>query len=59
MPPPAWPDPGHLPVVFDSSLENDMDYGVIFLADVGNHAEVVLAEQQGYTHAWFGDSQMV
>ena len=36
-----------------------MDYGVIFLSHIGCHDEVVLAEKQGYTHAWFGDSQMV
>jgi len=36
-----------------------MDYGVIFLSHVGVASEVALAEQQGYSHAWFGDSQMV
>jgi hypothetical protein len=36
-----------------------MDYGVIFLSHIGCHEEVALAEKQGYSHAWFGDSQMV
>lgn len=36
-----------------------MDYGVIFLSHVESHKEVVIAENLGFTHAWFGDSQMV
>ena len=36
-----------------------MDYGAIFLSHVGSYKDVMLAEEKGYTHAWFGDSQMV
>ena len=36
-----------------------MDYGVIFLSHVETYKDVVIAENKGYTHAWFGDSQMV
>ena len=36
-----------------------MDYGVIFLSRVGCHEDAASAEKLGYTHAWFGDSQMV
>ena len=36
-----------------------MDYGVIFLSHVGSHKDVLFAEELGFSHAWFGDSQMV
>ena len=36
-----------------------MDYGVIFLSHVETYKDVMIAEDKGYTHAWFGDSQMV
>ena len=36
-----------------------MDYGVIFLSHVETYKDVMIAEEKGYTHAWFGDSQMV
>ena len=36
-----------------------MDFGVIFLSHVESYKHVALAESQGFSHAWFGDSQMV
>jgi len=36
-----------------------MDFGIIFLSHVESYKEAALAETQGFTHAWFGDSQMV
>ena len=36
-----------------------MDFGVIFLSHVESYKDVALAESQGFSHAWFGDSQMV
>jgi 5,10-methylenetetrahydromethanopterin reductase len=36
-----------------------MDFGVIFLSHVESYKEAVFAENKGFTHAWFGDSQMV
>jgi alkanesulfonate monooxygenase SsuD/methylene tetrahydromethanopterin reductase-like flavin-dependent oxidoreductase (luciferase family) len=36
-----------------------MDFGVISLSNVESYKETALAETQGFTHAWFGDSQMV
>jgi alkanesulfonate monooxygenase SsuD/methylene tetrahydromethanopterin reductase-like flavin-dependent oxidoreductase (luciferase family) len=36
-----------------------MDFGVIFLSHVKSYKEAVFAETKGFTHAWFGDSQMV
>lgn len=36
-----------------------MDFGVIFLSHVESYKEAAFAESQGFTHAWFGDSQMV
>lgn len=36
-----------------------MDFGVIFLSHVESYKEAVFAETKGFTHAWFGDSQMV
>ena len=36
-----------------------MDYGVIFLSHPGCHEDAVSVEKMGYTHLWFGDSQMV
>ena len=36
-----------------------MDYGVIFLTHPGCHEDAVSVEEMGYTHLWFGDSQMV
>ena len=36
-----------------------MDYGVIFLSQIEIYKDVMIAEEKGYTHAWFGDSQMV
>ena len=36
-----------------------MDYGVIFLTHPGCHKDAVSVEEMGYTHLWFGDSQMV
>ena len=36
-----------------------MDFGVIFLSHVESYKEAMRAESQGFTHAWFGDSQMV
>ena len=36
-----------------------MDFGVIFLSHVESYKEAMLAESQGFTYAWFGDSQMV
>lgn len=36
-----------------------MDFGVIFLSHVESYKEAALAETQGFTHAWFDDSQMV
>ena len=36
-----------------------MDFGVIFLSHVESYKEAALAESKGFTHAWFGDSQMV
>lgn len=36
-----------------------MDYGVIFLSHVECYKEAAFAEKKGFTHAWFGDSQMV
>ena len=36
-----------------------MDFGVIFLSHVDSYKHVALAESQGFSHAWFGDSQMV
>ncbi|HEV8718350.1 MAG TPA: LLM class flavin-dependent oxidoreductase [Candidatus Binatia bacterium] len=36
-----------------------MDYGIISLSHVESYKEAALAEAQGFTHAWFGDSQMV
>jgi len=36
-----------------------MDFGVISLSNVESYKATALAETQGFTHAWFGDSQMV
>ena len=36
-----------------------MDFGFISLSNVESYKAVALAETKGYTHAWFGDSQMV
>jgi alkanesulfonate monooxygenase SsuD/methylene tetrahydromethanopterin reductase-like flavin-dependent oxidoreductase (luciferase family) len=36
-----------------------MDFGVIFLSHVESYKEAMRAESQGFSHAWFGDSQMV
>jgi len=36
-----------------------MDFGIICAANVGCRAEVALAEDRGFTHAWLADSQMV
>src|SRR5262245_13352492 len=36
-----------------------MDFGIIFLPTVESYKQAALAEAQGFTHAWFGDSQMV
>lgn len=36
-----------------------MDFGVIFLSHVESYKEAAFAESKGFTHAWFGDSQMV
>ncbi len=36
-----------------------MDFGIISLSNVESYKEVALAETKGFTHAWFGDSQMV
>ena len=36
-----------------------MDFGVIFLSHVESYKEAAFAEAKGFTHAWFGDSQMV
>jgi alkanesulfonate monooxygenase SsuD/methylene tetrahydromethanopterin reductase-like flavin-dependent oxidoreductase (luciferase family) len=36
-----------------------MDFGVIFLANVESGKDAAFAEDKGFTHAWFGDSQMV
>ena len=36
-----------------------MDYGVIFLSHPGCDENAVTVENMGYTHLWFGDSQMV
>jgi alkanesulfonate monooxygenase SsuD/methylene tetrahydromethanopterin reductase-like flavin-dependent oxidoreductase (luciferase family) len=36
-----------------------MDFGVIFLSHVECYKEAAFAESKGFTHAWFGDSQMV
>src|SRR5262249_30046514 len=36
-----------------------MDFGIIFLPTVESYKQAALAESQGFTHAWFGDSQMV
>lgn len=36
-----------------------MDFGVIFLPTIETYKDAVFAEKQGFTHAWFGDSQMV
>lgn len=36
-----------------------MDFGVIFLPRVESSRDVAFAESHGFTHAWFGDSQMV
>ena len=36
-----------------------MDFGVIFLSHVESYKEAMHAESQGFSHAWFGDSQMV
>jgi len=36
-----------------------MDFGVIFLSHVESYQDAAFAESKGFTHAWFGDSQMV
>src|SRR5205085_11806642 len=36
-----------------------MDFGIISLSNVESYKEAALAESKGFTHAWFGDSQMV
>jgi len=36
-----------------------MDFGIISLSHVESYKEAALAESKGFTHAWFGDSQMV
>jgi len=36
-----------------------MDFGMIFLSHVESYKEAAFAEVKGFTHAWFGDSQMV
>jgi 5,10-methylenetetrahydromethanopterin reductase len=36
-----------------------MDFGIIFLSHVESYKEAAFAEAKGFTHAWFGDSQMV
>ena len=36
-----------------------MDFGFISLSNVESYKAVALAETKGFTHAWFGDSQMV
>jgi len=36
-----------------------MDFGVIFLSHVESYKDVMFAESKGFSHAWFGDSQMV
>lgn len=36
-----------------------MDFGVIFLANIESGKDAAFAESKGFTHAWFGDSQMV
>ncbi len=36
-----------------------MDFGIIFLSSVESCKEAAFAEAKGFTHAWFGDSQMV
>ena len=36
-----------------------MDFGVIFLSHIESYKEAAFAESKGFTHAWFGDSQMV
>jgi 5,10-methylenetetrahydromethanopterin reductase len=39
--------------------EAAMDFGVIFLSHVESYKDVAYSESKGFTHAWFGDSQMV
>ncbi len=51
-----------LPAMGGDSLEERkelMDFGVIFLSHVESYKEAAVAESKGFTHAWFGDSQMV
>ena len=36
-----------------------MDFGIIFLPTVESYKEASFAESKGFTHAWFGDSQMI
>ena len=36
-----------------------MDLGVCIASSIGDVDHAVLAEQLGYTHAWFADSQML
>ncbi len=36
-----------------------MEFGVIFLTHVESHKDAAFAESKGFSHAWFGDSQMV
>ena len=36
-----------------------MDYGFVFPAAIHIHKDVTYAEQQGFTHAWLYDSQML
>jgi alkanesulfonate monooxygenase SsuD/methylene tetrahydromethanopterin reductase-like flavin-dependent oxidoreductase (luciferase family) len=39
--------------------EEAMDFGIVFLSHVESFKDAARAEAQGFTHAWFGDSQMV
>ena len=39
--------------------ENSMDYGLLVPTYIDMWKEVVRAEEAGFTHAWFPDSQLI